>query len=143
MNNTVPAERLYISLTLIGKDLIPNVITSKLGIQPNYFFRRGENFGDENSAVKIRRHGLWEISSDNVDLPPGDIVTQFNWLLDLIEPVKDDLRQILEDKGIQGRLSYFWIVPDDRINIEIEPVMLSRLASLDLKIWFDVYSDKS
>ncbi len=145
MTNSDPTKKLYLSLTLIGKDLIPNEITSKLRIRPSYFFQHGESFGGENSDGKVRKHGLWEISSDKVDLPPDDIVMQFNWLLDLVEPVKDDLHQILEDKAIQiqARLCCFWIVPDGRINIEIEPMMLSRIASLGLKIWFDVYSDKS
>ena len=143
MTNSDPIASLYLSLTLIGRDLIPNEITSKLHIQPSHFFQRGESFGGENSDGKVRKQGLWEISSDKVDLPPDDIVTQFNWLLDLVEPVKDDLHQILEDKAIQARLCCFWIVPDGRINVEVEPMMLSRIASLGLKIWFDVYSDKS
>lgn len=143
MSDTEPTERLYVSLALIGKDLIPEEVTSKLGIQPQHSFRCGDYFEVEDKGKKVRKHGFWEISSDDQVLPSGDIVAQFNWLLNLIEPVKDELRQILEDKSIKARMSCFWIVPDGRINIEIEPEFISRLASLNLRIWFDIYSNES
>lgn len=143
MNSAQSEERLYVSLTLIGKDLIPEEITSRLEISPDYSFTHGDSHQNGQGKTIVRRHGLWEITSDGRELPSGDIVAQLNWLVDLIEPVRENLSRILEDKTIQARVSCFWIVPDGRINVEVEPELLSRLASLNVKFWFDIYSDKS
>ena len=143
VNSVESQERLFVSLTLIGKDLIPDEITSSLGINPDYSFRRGDSHQNDHGKMIVRRHGLWEINSDGKKLPSGNIVAQLNWLVDLIEPVRENLSQILENKTIQARASCFWIVPDGRINVEVEPELLSQLASLNMKFWFDIYSDKS
>ena len=142
--NSVDADgQLYVSLTLIEKDLIPDDISSKLGINPDKSFRQGDTHQNNDGKIIVRRHGYWEIESSNKNLPSNDIVLHFRWLLDLIEPVKNDLQEILKDTKIKARLSCFWIVTDGRINVEIEPELIARLASLNVKMWFDIYSDKS
>ena len=143
MNNIEPVERIFISFTLIGESLIPNVITSKLGISPDLSFKRGD-VEEVYEGKKIERsQGVWEIVSDNRELPSDDVVAQLKWLVNLLEPVKENLRQILEDKTIQACIGCFWIAPNGRINVEFEPELLSQIASLDVKIRFDIYGDYS
>jgi len=143
MNNIEPVERIFISFTLISESLIPDEITSRLGISPDLSFKRGD-VGGEYEGKKIERsHGVWEIVSDNRGLPPDDVVAQLKWLVELLEPVKENLRQILEDKTIQATIGFFWIAPNGRINVEFKPELLSQLAALDVKIRFDIYGDYS
>ncbi len=97
-------ERLYIGFTLVGKDLIPDEITSKLSIKPDRSFARGAVYKNHASENSLRKHGFWEVSSDNRDLPSNDIVVHFNWLLELLEPAQESLSRILKDENIQARV---------------------------------------
>lgn len=130
--------RLFVSLTLTGKDLIPDEITSRLDIKPSYSFKRGDIKIKDDGEQLIRRHGCWSLESDN-NLPSNDSEAHFRWLLDVLEPVQKNLAEILEDKGIKASIMLFWITPDGRINIEVEPELLARLASLNIRVWFDIF----
>ena len=131
--------RLYVSFTFTGKDLIPDDITDRLNIRPNYSFKRGDIKVNSEGEERIRRHGCWSIDSDNYELPSDNLMPHVEWLLGLLEPVNKELQEILEDGNIEGLISCFWIMPGGRINSEVMPNLLARLARLNVKIWFDIY----
>ena len=131
--------RLYVSFTFTGKDLIPDDITAKLGINPSYSFKRGDIKINSKGEQQVRKHSRWSLDSDNKGLPPNDPIPHFEWLLSIFEPVQEKLKEVLVNENIKARLSCFWITPDGRINVEVKPELLARLASLNVRIWFDIY----
>jgi len=131
--------RLHVSFTFTGKDLIPDDITAKLGIKPSYSFKRGDIKINSKGKQQVRKHSCWGLDSDNYGLPSNNPMPHFEWLLNILEPVQEELKEILVDKKINARVSCFWITPDGRINMEVEPELFARLASLNVRVWFDIY----
>ncbi|MBI5351361.1 MAG: DUF4279 domain-containing protein [Chloroflexi bacterium] len=131
--------RLYVSLSITGKEISPNDITAKLGIQPEQSFKYGEINKNSKGEERVRKSSYWCISSDNKGFSQNDATPHFEWLIGILEPVSEKIKEILSDKNIEARITCFWITPDGRINLEVEPGMTARLASLNMKIWFDIY----
>jgi len=132
-------RRLYVSFTIVGKDLIPDEITSKLGIEPSHSFKRGDTKIRGREKTEIWKHGFWSLESSNVGLPTDDLKQHFEWLLDMLEPTEDELKDIIANGSFDARVSCFWITSNDRINVEIEPGILVRLAKLNIRVWLDIY----
>jgi hypothetical protein len=118
--------RLYVSFSITGKEISLEELTAKLGIQPEASLVRGT-------------HSYWDITSENRGFPSNDPMPHFEWLIGILEPAESKIREILAEKNINARVSCFWITPDGRINLELEPDMIARFARLNLKIWFDIY----
>jgi len=132
--------RLYVSLTFTGKDFIPDDITVKLGIKPSYSFKRGDIKINSNGEQQVRKHSCWSLDSDNNGLPPNDPIPHFEWLLGILEPVQEELKEVLvKNKNIKAAVSCFWITPTGRISMAVEPELFARLANLNVRIWFDIY----
>jgi len=131
--------RLHVSFTFTGKDFIPDDITSKLGRKPSYSFKRGDIKINSNGEQQVRKRSCWSLDSDNKGLPPNNPIPHFEWLLGILEPVQEELKEVLVNKNIKARVSCFWITPDGRINMEVEPELFARLASLKVRIWFDIF----
>ncbi len=131
--------RLYVSFVITGKKFSPNDITAKLEIQPEQSFKYGEIKRNSKGEERVQKSSYWCISSDNKGFSPNDAVPHFEWLIGILEPVSEKLKEILSDKNIEARITCFWIAPDGRINLEVEPGMTARLANLNMKIWFDIY----
>jgi len=131
--------RLYVSFTLTGKDLIPDEITTRLGIKPSYSFKRRDLKINSKGKQQIRKLSCWSLDSNNNGLPHNNPMPHFEWLLDILEPVQEELKEILANKKINAQISCFWITPDGRINMELEPELFARLASINIKTWFDIY----
>ena len=73
---------------------------------------------------------------------PDDIALHFEWLLDRLEPVQNEMRQILVDGNLTAKIDCFWLHANKHINVEIDPRLLGRLANLNVGIWFDIYCGK-
>ena len=131
--------RLLVSFTLTGKDLIPDNVTTRLGIKPSYSFKRGNIKINSTGEKQVRKHSCWSLDSDKKGLPSNDPMPHFEWLLSILEPLQEELKDALENKNIKALVQCFWITPDGRINMEVEPEMLARLANLNVRIWFDIY----
>lgn len=131
--------RLYIDFSITGINFSPDEITARLGIQPESSFKYGDIRVNSNEEEQVRKRSSWSISSDNKGLPSNDPIPHFEWLLEILEPVASKIKEILFDKYLDGCVSCFWITPDGRINLEVEPDMIARFARLNLKVWFDVY----
>ena len=131
--------RLHVSYTFTGKDFIPDDITTKLGINPSYSFKRGDIKINSNGEKQVRKSSCWSLDSDNNELPPDNPIPHFEWLLSILEPVQEEMKEILVDKKVNARVSCFWITPDGRINMEAPPELFARLANLNVRIWFDIY----
>src|SRR6266498_513955 len=127
--------RLFVSFTLTGRDLIPSDVTTILEIQSSYSFKRGDIKINSNGEKQVRKHSCWDLNSDNKGFPSDDPGPHFEWLLSKLEPVQAKLNDLLVNKNIKARIQCFWITPDGRINIEVEPAIIMRLAKLNLKIW--------
>jgi hypothetical protein len=126
MDDIQDEGRLYVSFSITGKEISPQELTAKLGIQPGSSFTRG-------------KHGFWDISSENRGFPSNDPMPHFDWLIGILESSEFQIKEILAEKNVSARISCFWITPDGRINLEIEPDVIARFARLNLKIWFDIY----
>ncbi|MBK9925710.1 MAG: DUF4279 domain-containing protein [Anaerolineales bacterium] len=133
--------RLYVSFTITGKDLNSDDLTARLGVKPTLSFKRGDVKANTDEQQQLWQHGCWSIDSDNKGFSSNNPQPHFEWLLGVLTPVEEELKEILANKNVDARVSCFWIMPDGRISMEIEPELLLRLAKLNVKIWFDIHCD--
>ena len=92
----------HASLYLRGKDLDPQNVTDILGIVPQKSFKRG----DVRRVDNKRKHGLWMLwSSERID--SLDPILHIKWWLKQIEPVKNELIELIKRSIYRGRDKLF------------------------------------
>jgi len=128
------SNRLYASLILTGKDLIPHNITDSLGITPTKSFKRG----DTRKGEIVWPHGYWEIETSS-HVNSSDPSAHLEWLVEQVYPEKSRLQEILLDKRIDALISCFWISPYTQIGMSIEVRLLRKIADLGVRLEFDFH----
>ena len=126
--------RTFVSLIVRGKDLNPQMVTDSIGIFPSRFFKRG----DIRKDSKKWPHGYWELESTGF-VQSSDLALHLEWMAAKLEPSKTALRMLLNNEDLNTELSCFWILPTGNDNLSLSPELLNRIASLGLKLSFDIY----
>lgn len=125
----------HASLYLRGKDLDPQNVTDILGIVPQKSFKRG----DVRRVDNKRKHGLWMLwSSERID--SLDPILHIKWLLKQIEPVKNELIELIRDQSIDAEISCFWIMPNSHNVLIMDSELLKQIALLDIRLELSIYS---
>ena len=128
-------KHIFATFILRGKGLDPHDVTSSLGISPSRSFKRGD-WRTETDKWTINH---WSLTSQNV-IQSGNLSVHLEWLLDQLEPVNSKLIEILERNGINSEISCFWIFPTEHEEFELSSELMKKIASLDVKLSFDIYS---
>lgn len=125
----------YASLTFTAKDLDPAKISETLGMKPELSFKRGEVRKD---GKRIWSHGAWHVSSsDNIN--SKDLIVHINWMIDQLNPVKEELAGIVSQKEMNSLISCFWIMPQGPNQLQFSPEMLYALSEFGINVEFYFY----
>jgi hypothetical protein len=80
---------------LAGYNFDPEVLTSQLGLKPTTLNRAGVHAGVDSPVVSS-----WEMSMDTLIGDDVDIFKMTNELVKLLEPVKEDIIQVIENYNL-------------------------------------------
>jgi Domain of unknown function (DUF4279) len=134
MSNQEISNRIYATLILRGKELDPQVVTDQLGIKPSKSFKRG----DKRTEQKKWHHGFWGLTSDEV-IQSTDLADHIEWLMNQIEPVRQNLLKIMNEKDINAEISCLLILSTDHDELYLKPEILYKISSLGLQLNLDIY----
>lgn len=127
-------NHLFATFILRGKGLNPHEVTDSLGINPSKSFKRG----DWRTETERWTRNFWSLTSQD-EVQSDDLSTHLEWLLNQFEPVNNTLIEILKRNGVESEISCFWIFPTEHEGLELSSELLSRIASLGVKLNFDIY----
>lgn len=125
----------YASLILRGKELDPQAITDAIRINPTRSFKRGDKRKDD----KKWPHGYWELSSKDY-VNTSDTASHINWVILQIYASIDEWKHIVGQEDLDAVMSCLLIFSTNHEVITLDSEMLQKLASLNLKIEFDMYT---
>ncbi len=134
MNEKDIQKHLFATFILKGKGLNPHEVTDYLGINPSKSFKRGEW---RNETERWTRN-FWSLSSQD-EVQSDDLSIHIEWILNQFEPVKNQLKNILNRNGVDSEISCFWIFQTDHEGLELSSKLISRIAFLGVKLNFDIY----
>lgn len=134
VNDYPTCQRTYATLRIYPGQLDPTEVTSRLGIEPSSFQRRGET--TSAGARQARLHG-WFLTSEGA-VESEDIRRHLDWLLEQIVS-RDEAVYSLQADGCVMDVSCFWISRSGHGGPSVLPAQMRELGRLNLELWFDVY----
>jgi hypothetical protein len=124
----------YATFILRGKGFNPDEVTSLIGINPSWSFKRG----DWRTKTEKWRHNFWSLSSKG-EVQSDDLSIHIQWLINQLESKIDKLLEIKKQNGVEGEISCFWILPTNHENLSISENVIGQIASLGIKLSVDIY----
>jgi hypothetical protein len=61
------------------------------------------------------------------------------WILDQVEPVHNQLRELMQHPGVSADLVCFWESESVNAGIVFSPAIMGRIAALNLTLGIDIY----
>ena len=129
-----------VSLRLTGDSLPVNEIESKLGIVPSFIGTKGEHIRNNPRYAKYDTH-LWGWKFTTDSTVPFD--EQISDLLDILEPKKNILKELLSIPGIEGELFLGFSSECGQGGAYFSPLLLTRISTLSLALNLDLYPPPS
>ena len=138
------AIRTFATLRFAGDALDPDEISHVVKEQPTKSYRKGQKYrsGPHGPDV-IGRTGVWFFSTRR-KIPSKDLADHLNALERLIAPFGDQdsrlkaLRDIMERKNLQARVTFFWRGPPDTQCPGVSPVATATFGRLPADIEPDI-----
>jgi hypothetical protein len=93
--------------TLCIYNIDPDLVTNKLGIKPTGGLKKDAVNILPSGNKKIGRVNSWLISSEEF-VSSKDIRTHLDWLLDLIEPVIKEIKELQQFPGVKMAVRCVW-----------------------------------
>lgn len=128
--------QVYASLRILEKNLIPAVVTARLGLVPSESFHAGAPRGKSG----VWPHGYWEYSSKG-HVESRYLENHLDWLLSQTEPIREDVLQ-LRISGCLVDIFCFWQFGIDQTGLVLSSDILKRLAELGVDLGIDVYDSE-
>jgi hypothetical protein len=136
MPDDLDASRTWATLRIWGKALDPDMVTGQLGITPSTAFRAGDQRGKKKDA--IWKEGHWDISSEG-HVSSNVLQDHIEWLLDQLEPAQARLRILLTEDDVRADIFCFWEFATHNAGIVFSPLVMRRIAALNLELDLDIY----
>jgi hypothetical protein len=112
--------------------LDPDYVTQQLGVTPSHAHRRGQVRGKGHGW----KEGQWSLSSKDQPIP-RDLEDHLAWLLDKIELVREAFLELYTEDVSADMFCYLECYGLG--GPELSPVLMKRLAKLDLFLGLDIY----
>jgi hypothetical protein len=127
-------KKTYATLRIYPEMHDPVDITSRLGIEPSHWQRRGAS--PKAHARPAKLHGWFLSTEDKVD--SRDVRKHLDWLLSRLTPQAEALLD-LQSEQCKMDVSCFWVSATGHGGPSVRPDQMGALARLNLELWFDVY----
>jgi len=134
----------HASLRVMGENLDPSDVTKALQLPPDTTYRRGDPRLSRARNGRVVRYspysaGMWSMTSKGC-VHSGRLETHVAWLLNELEPVANEFRDLLED-GIHADIFCYSVGSTDRPPA-IPNSLRDRAARLGLIIDIDHYDER-
>lgn len=125
-----------VSLRLRGDNLDVDEVEATLGIEPSFISRRDEHINSNPRYAKYHTN-VWgwiftEDSTVSFEQQIGDV-------LDILEPKKSDLKELLSFSGIDGELFLGFSSGNGQGGAYFSSLLLERVSLLGLALSLDLY----
>lgn len=135
-NDSYPTcQETHASVRIFSRSHSSDEISTRLGIAPSKTSLRADAVtaygGDPRS-----QHG-WLLKSDG-RCDSRDLRRHIDWLLDILEPAKDQLAQLVEE-GARADVNSYWSSKHGHGGPILSPCQMKRLADLNLALGIDIY----
>ena len=125
-----------VSFRLIGDGVPVDEIESSLGLTPDFIGKKGEHL--QGNIIRAKAHTnfwTWQFPAES-NMPFEE---QISGLLDVIEPKKAILQEIMSLPDVQGELFLGYGSENGQGGAYISHDTLSRLSDLGLSLDIDLY----
>ena len=131
-------ERTYAELRIYAGAMEPELVTKRLQVSPTSIQKKGEK--KVNSLGRVREVPLngWFFSSEG-KVSSLDVRHHLDWLLDRIEPARNELRYLQSMAGLTMQIDCVWWSSTGHGGPTLWPEQMRRIAALDLECSFDIY----
>jgi Domain of unknown function (DUF4279) len=129
-------HRYTVELRIVGKDLDPDEVTRRLGLEPSQAWRKG----DRRSERSTRTAGTWSFEV----LPPGrddwpSLAEGLSSLLKKLEPIRSEIQSYLPANEVYAWCGHFTSSFDG--GPTLPAALLKSLGNLGLQLAFDTYCE--
>lgn len=128
------ARRVGVSFGVRGQCLVPEFVSTLLGIPATRQFSKGDSH-DTHSGPMTRPFGVWAIDSDSF-LDSESIEEHATFILGKIEPCRQQVRNLLEDDKLRVFVAIWWEPEGGQGGFTLKAATISRLASLANEVDF-------
>lgn len=125
-----------VSLRLMGDELLVDELEQRLGIVPTHVGKKGEHYRKDPSQAKYETNvWVWRYPAES----HVTFEEQILLLLDVIEPKRDALKEIIFVSGAKAELFLGSCSKNGKECTPISDNLLCRIADLGLSLDFDLY----
>ena len=131
-------------VTLCIYNIDPDLVTNKLNIKPTDWQKKGVSIILRSGREKIGRVNSWLLSSMNY-VSSKDIRTHLDWLLDKVEPVTVDLKELQQSPNAQMVIRCSWFsAEEDGGELVLWPEQMGKMAKANLELLLSIsyYGDE-
>ncbi len=125
----------YTTLRIYSESLSPQCITKYLAIEPSEIIDRSvekDILLDEDITLNA-----WLLTSKNI-ISSKDSRRHIDYIADKLLPIKEKIKTLAR-QDVKIDISCFWMSESGQGGPTLSPQQLSKLAELELEIWFDFY----
>lgn len=125
----------YTTLRIYSESLSPQDITKYLEIEPSEIIDkriRKDILMDEDITLNA-----WFLTSENI-IFSKDSRRHIDYIADKLLPIKEKIKTLAR-QDVKIDISCFWMSESGQGGPTLSPQQLSKLAELELEIWFDIY----
>jgi len=133
----------YVRFGMQSSELLPNMITEELEIQPTRSYARGDEYVTHTSktekGVRKRESGVWQVSSKGT-VQTDNLQDHIGYIIDLLHPKQAEIRTILSNPEVYVDVC-IWVESDEPVHsIMLPSKSVSLLAALCRDINISVIS---
>ena len=127
-----------VSLLIYPGDFAPSQVTELLGIQPSEARTAGSIRKNSDGKEFMQKISVWFLSSEAI-IESKDMRRHLDWLLDVLEPSQEKLKELQKQVGLEMRIGCVWISKAGHGGPTLLPEHMQRMSSLNLECSFDIY----
>ncbi|MCX5999313.1 MAG: DUF4279 domain-containing protein [Chloroflexi bacterium] len=120
------------SLCIYPDEVDPATVTKRLGLEPTYSQKKGEQRLERSGRLHTLGVSSWLIDSDGA-VSSRDLRRHLDWLLDRIEPAAAQLRELQQCPGVEMSVRCAWFAARQEAVPTLWPEQMRRLAALNLE----------
>lgn len=130
-------ERTAVKLRIHPGEMVPELVTRRLGVEPTSTQKVGEVFRNSLGRERTAPINAWFLSSEG-KVSSLDLRRHLDWLLGRLMPAKEALLALQNCAGVGMDVSCVWWSAHGHGGPVLWPEQMSQLAELNLECGFEL-----
>jgi len=123
-----PLGKVDVILRILGQDLVPEEVTTLLGLTPSQAFKRGDPFTAGGRSVP-RAFGVWTLSTHG-RVQSEDLTEHCRYLLNWVSPIRDRLKVYLARPDVSVAVAFWWEPTDGPAGFTLPSDVVQELTRI-------------